>query len=135
MPKKPQDSKRVAMSLVVDDYDNVLMGNRNDGKGWTTPGGHVEKGEDPLIGMIREFKEETGVDPKGLKLAKVCWKKERGIILYIYKIDMPEDYKIDCSKDPDKECDDWVFIDPNDVKEDLAVELKHNEVLKYWANS
>ena len=45
---------------------NVLMLKRSETKkafpGWLTfPGGHIEKGENPLAAAIRETKEETGI--------------------------------------------------------------------------
>jgi 8-oxo-dGTP diphosphatase len=30
--------------------------------GWEMPGGRLEPGEDPYIGALREFKEETGLE-------------------------------------------------------------------------
>lgn len=40
----------------------VLLSERADGKGWNLPGGRVEDGEDDLEALVREVKEETGLD-------------------------------------------------------------------------
>ena len=32
---------------------------------WTIPKGLVEPGEDPLVAAVREFEEETGIQPRG----------------------------------------------------------------------
>lgn len=53
--------------------DKVLLQNRvkNDWKGYTLPGGHVEKGESFVDAVIREMKEETGLDIHNPKLVGV----------------------------------------------------------------
>ena len=53
-----QKTKRVACCLIRDWKDDILMGKRNDNDKWTTPGGHLDKGECPYEGAIRELKEE-----------------------------------------------------------------------------
>lgn len=57
---------------VVDD-DSVLIVQRAAGPGkgeWTIPGGHLELGEPPAVGAVRELREETGlsVNPDDLSL-------------------------------------------------------------------
>ena len=48
---------------MVYDGNKILMQNRvkEDWKGLTFPGGHIEKGESFVSGIIREIKEETGL--------------------------------------------------------------------------
>lgn len=127
---KKSPSNRAAMSLICDDNDNVLMGIRNDNGKYTMPGGHLEIGEDPFEGMAREIKEETGLDAKEMKIARV--KKKEHILVYVMKVTVDPEQKIDTSGDPDKECDNWFYIDPNDVIDDLHVPLEDNTVLKAW---
>ena len=54
------------MCMVYDDKGNVLVQDRIDPKwpGITFPGGHVEPGESFVGSVIREVKEETGLDIK-----------------------------------------------------------------------
>lgn len=61
------------MCLVKDKDGRVLlqMRTKHDWLGWTLPGGHVEKGENLVQSVIREVKEETGLDIKDLKLVGV----------------------------------------------------------------
>ena len=58
---------------LISDGDKVLLQNRikEDWKGYTLPGGHVEQGESFVDAVIREMKEETGLDIKNPMLAGV----------------------------------------------------------------
>jgi 8-oxo-dGTP diphosphatase len=55
----------VAAALINDD-DEVLLAKRPKGKRlagkWEFPGGKVEKGESPEAALVRELKEELGID-------------------------------------------------------------------------
>lgn len=50
--------------------DKILLQNRikKDWQGYTLPGGHIEQGESFVDAVIREMKEETGLDIKNPKL-------------------------------------------------------------------
>ena len=125
-----QKTKRVACCLLRDWKDDILMGKRNDNNLFTQPGGHLDKGECPYMGAIRELKEETGLDATDTQLVKVC--KNENIMVYVFEMKVNPNQKIDVSGDPDKECDSWEYMDPNDVKEQLHIPLDKNAVLKYW---
>lgn len=127
-----KNSRRVCIALTVDHRDDILMGCRNDNKQWTMPGGHAEKGEDPYEAMIREYKEETGLDVEDIKLVASHWDKEKNLLLYLFQVTPDPKQMIDASKDPDKEVESWHFMNPNDVVEQLHVPLQHNIALKYW---
>jgi len=49
---------------LIQDANKVLLQNRlkDDWKGYALPGGHVEPGESFVDAVIREIKEETGLD-------------------------------------------------------------------------
>jgi len=53
--------------------DMILLQNRvkKDWKGYTLPGGHIEPGESFVDAVIREMKEETGLDIKHPKLCGI----------------------------------------------------------------
>jgi 8-oxo-dGTP pyrophosphatase MutT (NUDIX family) len=59
---------RVAITLVLDDADRVLMMWRHrfvcDQWGWELPGGIVDQGEEPAATAAREVEEETGWRPE-----------------------------------------------------------------------
>ena len=88
----------------------------------------------PCRGRCREFKEETGVSLESINLINTFFTSDTNLI-YMFEGKMPKDYKIDTSNDPDKECDDWEFIDPFSAIEELHVPAGQNEILKYWANN
>lgn len=130
MSKEGRDSNRVAAILITDENDNVLMGKRNDNDKWANPGGHLKVGEQYYEGAIRELKEETGLDAKKVKLINMT--KCGPMLVYLFKITVCPKQEIDTSKDPDKECPDWTYEDPNDIKDELHVPLEDNVVIKYW---
>lgn len=66
-----QDKKfKCRVNGILVQEGKVLGVKINDNNFYCCPGGHVELGEDSKTAMIREFKEETGLDVKIEKL--VC---------------------------------------------------------------
>lgn len=68
--------KRIQPSLAVDVIINIkdriiLIKRKNPPYGWALPGGFVEYGESVEEAIIREAKEETGLDLINLKQFKV----------------------------------------------------------------
>lgn len=76
------------MCMVYDESGNVLVQDRVDSQwpGITFPGGHVEPGESFVASVIREVKEETGLDIKKPTLCGIKqWyteAQERYIVLF-----------------------------------------------------
>ena len=68
-------TERVELTVLclVEDGNRILLQNRvkDDWQGYTLPGGHVEKDESFVDAVIREMKEETGLDIKNPKLVGV----------------------------------------------------------------
>lgn len=61
------------MCMVYNSNDEILVLNRkkNTWPGLTFPGGHVEENEDHLSSIIREMKEETGLEVTDLEVVGV----------------------------------------------------------------
>lgn len=75
------------MCIIYGDDGNVIVQEKVNKRwgGITFPGGHVEKRESFVDSVIREVKEETGLDIKNPKLCGIKWwevsKNKRYIVL------------------------------------------------------
>ncbi len=69
----------VSAAALVDSDGRVLVAQRNAGplKGlWEFPGGKIEPGETPAIALIRELREELGIDVEAACLAPAAFSSE-----------------------------------------------------------
>lgn len=122
---------------LVEDGNKILLQNRvkNDWKGYTLPGGHVEKDESFVDAVIREMKEETGLDIKSPKLVGVKQFpiKHGRYIVFLYKTN--EFYgKLQSSNEGEMK---WVeYKDISKIKtvqdfEDLLKVMNSNELSEF----
>ncbi|MBQ0040370.1 MAG: NUDIX domain-containing protein [Treponema sp.] len=87
----------VSIACIAIENGKVLVAHRNPtgqmGNRWEFPGGKVEDGEDDVVGIIREFQEEFGVEVKvGDHIADAEFEhngKKRK--LHAYRIFVPHD--------------------------------------------
>lgn len=93
---KNERTELMNICMIYDDKGNVLMQNRRK-KVWpgvTFPGGHVELGESLVLSVIREIKEETGLDIEDVRLCGVKeWFEEdgtRAMVFFTRPVSIPE---------------------------------------------
>jgi len=51
---------------------------------WHVPKGHIQIGEEPLVGSVREFTEETQMSLNGIPELANIYKKDNGGKFYLY---------------------------------------------------
>lgn len=78
------------MCMIYDDDGNILVQDRVSKlwSGITFPGWHIEKGESIVESVIREAKEETGLDIENPKICGVKqWQTDKNVryIVFFYK--------------------------------------------------
>jgi 8-oxo-dGTP pyrophosphatase MutT (NUDIX family) len=118
----------------------LLMGERKDNGKHTTPGGHLEKGEDPAEGAVREVFEESGVKLKPEDLTHI---ESRNVTkpggerlkVHAFKTDFGKKLpKTTTKHDPDDEVHSWNWVDiskglPTNIEDSLHVPLGRNVLL------
>ena len=88
--KRYEQIELTNMCMIYDNEGNVVVQNKI-AKSWggiTFPGGHVEKGESFVDSVIREVKEETGLDIKHPKLCGIKWwqvDKNKRYVVILFK--------------------------------------------------
>jgi len=73
-----------AFAIIFDENGNVLLSHRRDIDAWNLPGGGVETRELPNEAVIREVKEETGLDVVILRLVGVYGKVDKDEIIFAF---------------------------------------------------
>ena len=65
-------------------YDKVLLCLGEHSGKWHIPKGHIQIGEEPLAGSVREFTEETQIVLNGIPELVNTYKKDNGGEFYLY---------------------------------------------------
>jgi ADP-ribose pyrophosphatase YjhB (NUDIX family) len=79
------DFKIGVFATVLDDAECVLLVHRTDCDWWCQPGGGMEAGEAPWQGVIRETREETGLEVTVERLAGVySWAPQKDEVIFSF---------------------------------------------------
>jgi len=127
--------KEVAAVAVVCD-GKMLMGKRKDNQKWTQPGGHMEAGESPMEGALRELKEETGIVASAGQLKPIGSRMVAGgkIRVHGFIMNCNERPNTTMMSDPDEEVYRWMWKSYSPLPEEVAGALhvpKENIILDY----
>ena len=71
-----------AFGTIMNERGEILLCHRRDLDLWNPPGGRVEDGESPWHAVVREIREEAGVDAEVVRLASVSWKPRTREIVF-----------------------------------------------------
>lgn len=113
--------------------NKMLMGVRKDNGRVTNPGGHIDEGEEPVIGAVRELEEETGivVSPEELiSLGSEIVDTDEGkkeIFCYALTGQKPD---ITFKFDPDHEFSEAYWVDCSNGVSDEVIERLHTPIEK-----
>lgn len=120
--------KIVTVGLVSGDH--VLTGQRRDNQLWTSPGGHMDDGEDILSAGRREVLEESGIDLAGIDMhliraeRLISHRTGKPFVVFglIANVDMTKATGVN---DPDKEVSLWRWVKIHDGAPELQLEARH----------
>jgi 8-oxo-dGTP diphosphatase len=73
-----------AFAIILDEDKRVLLCHRTDYDLWNLPGGGVETNESPWEAVVREVKEEVGLDVKVEKILGLYNKPSRNNLVFSF---------------------------------------------------
>jgi ADP-ribose pyrophosphatase YjhB (NUDIX family) len=85
--QSPRHSVSVA-AAIIDGYGRFLVIRRADNGRWEPPGGVLELDEPITDGLVREVREETGLDVRPLALTGVYKNMRRAIVALVFRCEI-----------------------------------------------
>lgn len=127
--------KAVAAIGVFDRRGRMLWGRRRDNGKWTTPAGHLERGESPYAGACRELHEESGLYPEEPLVKVATGKGGPDNSLDVHAFTTIASGMPTTENDPDEEITVWRWVDvskglPEEIRKNLHVPESKNLLLK-----
>ncbi|GGP03303.1 NUDIX domain-containing protein [Nonomuraea glycinis] len=74
--------------VIIDDQGRALLTQRRDNGHWEAPGGILELDEDITTGLLREVREEAGLEVEPMALTGVYKNMQRGIVALVFRCRM-----------------------------------------------
>lgn len=120
---KERHKVSVASYVILRKDNQILMTRRvntgyHDGD-YSLPAGHIENGEFPDEAIIREAKEEIGVDLIDLKFVTVLYTKDN-YVCFFFETDKWEGEITNCEAE---KCDDIQWFDLNNLPTNVVPEV------------
>lgn len=109
----PRHSVSVA-AAIVDDQGRILAIRRRDNSQWEPPGGVLEVEESIHEGLIREVREETGLEVQPGPLTGVYKNVKRGIVALVFRCSAPTG-----TPSPTPEAAEVRWLHPADIREHM----------------
>ena len=141
--KKGHFKLRVSAIIIKD--GKILLTKSIKNEGYRFPGGHVKIGESTKESMIREIKEEVGINAKIKNLygiLELIYKdnktnKTYQEINYYYSVESPElkdfnDFEINEIDNGEKKCHKFKWFDLSEIDK---INLKPKKMIKYLKNN
>jgi len=73
-----------SFAVIFNEVGQVLLSHRRDMDAWNLPGGGLEKEELPTEGVVREVREETGLDVEVDRLVGIYGKTGRNELVFAF---------------------------------------------------
>jgi ADP-ribose pyrophosphatase YjhB (NUDIX family) len=102
-------------AIIRDEQNRVLLILRNDYDLWNLPGGGLEKGESPWQGVVREVKEETGLNVEIVRLTGVYSKTDKDEIVFSFECKI-----IDGELTLNEEAKEFQFFSFNELPKNMS---------------
>lgn len=84
-----QKLPRVVVGGAVWDHGRLLAARRTAPPSlagrWELPGGKVEPGETPDVALVRELREELGIDVEAVERVPGEWTVKEGLVLHVWQ--------------------------------------------------
>ena len=77
--------KTGAFAVILDDERRVLLCHRRDMDAWNLPGGGVEASEAPWDAVVREVREEVGLEATVVRLTGLYWKPDTDELVFNFE--------------------------------------------------
>jgi 8-oxo-dGTP diphosphatase len=105
----PRHSVSVA-AAIVDENGQLLAVRRRDNGHWEPPGGILELDETIQAGLIREVREETGLEVEPQSLSGVYKNMRRGIVALVFRCRI-----IGGKPHPSREAEQVSWLSPDEI--------------------